>query len=195
MTSSGLCNHGDTHQLQKSRCFRNEETHNGRRCSGLPLAAMAAPEGICARRGGTSAGEQISSLARCEQHEGRTSQEATVEPQTAVALMALSHVCGSAAGTGGHALACFDGHRASSCPIGRRPLARAFLLVDHFDNICAVKAVHFCARASPSTHVWEAYFSSVNHEATPPASLNAAMFSQHGYSFAPIIQTARARQT
>lgn len=58
MTSPGLCNHRDTHQLQKSRCFCNEETHNGRRCSGLPLAVTVAPEGICAQSGGASAGEQ-----------------------------------------------------------------------------------------------------------------------------------------
>lgn len=72
LTSRGLWNHRDTHQLLKSRCFRNEEKHYGRCFSELPLAVMAALEGF-----------RLPSLSRREHHEGRTWRQATVVPPTA----------------------------------------------------------------------------------------------------------------
>lgn len=70
ITSRGLENHRDTRQLLKSRCFRNEENHNGRCFSELPLAVMAALEGI--RAAPLQRVSRLPSLSRREHREGRT---------------------------------------------------------------------------------------------------------------------------
>lgn len=51
-----FCEPADAHQLVKSRCFCNEENHNGRSCLERPLAVMAALEGTCEGNGGGGGG-------------------------------------------------------------------------------------------------------------------------------------------
>lgn len=51
-----FCEPADAHQPVKSRCFCNEENHNGRSCLEHPLAVMAALEGTCEGSGGGGGG-------------------------------------------------------------------------------------------------------------------------------------------
>lgn len=95
ITSRGLWNHRDAHQLLKSRCFRNEENHNGRCFSELLLAVMAALEGI--RAAPLQRVSRLPSLSRREHHEGRTWWEAMIAPTTTTTrsgdLPSWSHTC------------------------------------------------------------------------------------------------------
>lgn len=175
--------HGDTHQLLKSRCFRNEENHNGRCFSGLPRAVMAALEGI--RAAPRRRGSRLPSLSSREHPEGRTWRDHVATRVYTCQLLRLkftpSHATTAVVPTPVHA------KEHGSCT--------HFCWRITFDSICAAMAICFCcppppSDASPYIHVWEAYFSSVSHEATPAASLTVAMFSYRGYSYPPIFQTA-----